>query len=75
MLRHFPQPLHTRGFEANGGVEAARHRVLDDGLLLLVQKRDQLFLGVDVVLGSAVDMVQESGDGGLLRKRWNDESY
>ena len=38
MLRHVAQPLHTRGLEADVGVEAAGDGAVDDGLLLLLQQ-------------------------------------
>ena len=66
MLRHVPQPLHARGLEPDVRVEAARDGAVDDGLLLLLQQRDQLLLGADVAPDPPVGVVEEADDGGLL---------
>ena len=49
MLRHVAEPLDAGGLEADVGVEAAGDGLVDDGLLLLLQQRDELPLGADVV--------------------------
>src|SRR5262245_6774768 len=74
MLRHIPQPLYAGGLEADVGVEASSDGTVDDGLLLLLQQLDQLLLGADVAPDSAVHVVEEADNGGLLRYRGN-ESY
>ena len=66
MLRHFPQPLHAGGLEADVGIEAARDGAVDDGLLLLLQQRDQLLLGADVAPDAPVGVVEEADDCGLF---------
>ena len=47
MLRHIPKPLNPRGLELHVRVKPARHRLVDDGLLLLVEHLDQAPLGPD----------------------------
>ena len=66
MLRHIAQPLHPRRLEPYVGIEAAGDGLLDDGLLLLVQQRDQLLLGADVAANAAVNVVEVADDGELL---------
>ncbi|SRR6266542_3218122 len=66
MLRNLAQPGHAGGFEPDVGVEAAGHGAVDDGLLLFVQQRDQLFLRPDVALDPTVGVVEEADDGILL---------
>lgn len=44
MLRHIPQPLHARVFEADVRVETAGDGAVDNGLFLLIQQVDQLLL-------------------------------
>ena len=70
MLRHVAEPLHARGLEADVGIEAAGDGAVDDGLLLLVQERDQLSLGVDVAPDAPVGVVEKADDGGLFGERW-----
>ena len=70
MLRRGPQPLHSGGLEADVGVEAARDGTVDEGLLLLLQQRDQLLLGADVAPNAPIGMVEEADDGGLFGKGW-----
>ena len=53
MRRHVPEPLHAGGLvgrvgPAGADVHLARHGLVDNGLLLLLQQRDQLLLGADV---------------------------
>ena len=71
MLRHVPKPLHTGGFEADVGVEAAGDGAVNDGLLLLLQQLDQLLLGADVAPDPPVRVVEEPDDGGLFGERWD----
>jgi len=42
VLRHIAEPFDTGGFEADVGVEAAVAGSVDDGLLLLLERLDQL---------------------------------
>ncbi len=76
MLRHIPQPLDTGGLvgrvgPAGASIDPARDGLVDDSLLLLLQQRDQLLLGVDISLDAPVSMVEESGDGGLFGEGGN----
>ena len=70
MLRHVPQPLDAGGLETNVGVEAAGDGPVDDGLLLLLQQRNELPLGADVAPDAPVHVVQVADDGGLLGEGW-----
>ena len=74
MRRHVPQPLHTGGLEADVGVKAASDGAVDDGLLLLLQKRNQLLLGADVAPYAPVGVVEGSGRWRLVQaeegERW-----
>ena len=47
----------------------ARNGLVDDGLLLLLQQRDQLLLGADVAPDAPVGVVEEADDGGLFGER------
>ena len=73
MLRHVAQPLDAGGLETDVGVGAARHDLVDKGLLLLLQQLDQLLFGVDVAPDAPVGVVEEENDGGLFgeRRDWN----
>ena len=44
---------------------------MNDGLLLLLQERDQLLPGTDVALDAPVGVVEEADDGGLFGKGWH----
>jgi hypothetical protein len=48
MLRHVAEPLDAGGLEADVGVKAAGDGPVDDGLLLLLQQRNEPPLGGDV---------------------------
>ena len=72
---HVPQPLDAGGLVgriglAGADVDSARDGLVDDGLLLLLQQRDQLLLSADVAPNSAVGMVEEANDGVLFGERW-----
>ena len=41
-------------------IDLARDRLVDDGLLLLLQQRDQLLLGADVAPDPPVGVVEEA---------------
>ena len=43
MRRHVAEPLDAGGLEADVGVQPPCDGPVDDGLLLLLQQRDQLF--------------------------------
>ena len=45
-------------------VDLARDGLVDDGLLLLLQQRNQLLLGADVAPDAPVGVVEEPDDGG-----------
>ena len=68
MLWDVAQPLHSRGLEAHVGVEATRHGTVNDVPLLLIQKRDELSLGVYVSSDALVGVMKIVGDSGLLIK-------
>ena len=75
MLRHVPEPLHAGGLVgrvglAGAGVLLARHGLVDEGLLLLLQQRDQRLLGADIAPDAPMGVVEESDDGGLFREGW-----
>ncbi len=55
--------------EADVGVEATGDGLVDDGLLLLVQQRDQLLLGADGAPEAPVGVVEEADDGELFLLR------
>ena len=40
--------------------------LVDEGLLVLIEQCNQLFLGADVLLYPAVHVTEEAGDGGLF---------
>ena len=71
MRWHLPQPLDTRGLVGRVGlagtnVDLAGDGLVDDGLLLLLQQRNQLLLGADVAPDAPVGVVEEADDGGLF---------
>ena len=66
MLRNVAEPLDAGGFEADVGVEATGDGPVDDGLLLLLQQRNELPLGADVPPDAPVYVVQVPHDGGLF---------
>ena len=70
MLWHVAEPLDAGGLEANLGVKAADDGLVDGGLLLLLQQRDELPLGGDVAPDAPVHVVQIPHDGGLLGEGW-----
>ena len=70
MLRHIPQPRHSRRLEPHVRIKATRHRLLDDGLLLLVEQRDQPLLGAYIAADAAVGVVEVTDDGGLFGEGW-----
>ena len=62
MRRHIPQPLDAGGLVGRVGlagadVDPARDGPVDDGLLLLLQQRNQLLLGADVAPDTLVGVV------------------
>lgn len=70
MHRDVPQPVHARRLERHARIEPARHRLVDDRLLLLLQQRDHAALGGDVAADASVGDVEEVGDGLLLGEGW-----
>ena len=78
-LWHVAQPLDAGGFVGRVGlagadVDPARDGLVDDGLLLLPQQRDQLLLGADVAPDAPVGVIEEADNSGLFGKRWEGES-
>ena len=71
---HIPQPLDTgrlvgRVELAGADVDPARDGLVDDGLLLLLQQRDQLLLSAAVAPNAPVGMIEETDHGGLFGER------
>ena len=71
MVRHVPQPLNAGGLVGRIGltgadIDAARDGLVDDGLLLLVQQRNQLILRPVEAPDAPVGVVEEANDGGLF---------
>ena len=62
-------PSHSTpdGFEPHVGVEAARDRLLDNRLLLLVQQLDLAAFGANEATDQAIMVVEERGDLALLK--------
>ena len=61
MLRHIPEPGDTGGFEFDVGVKSSGDGAVDDGLLLLVEQRDDLLTISHVVtkpLDRALALIQ-----------------
>ena len=73
MLRHVAKPLDAGGLESDVGVEAAGDGLVDDGLPLLLQQRDELLLGADVRPDAPVHVIQVADDGCLLGDGWEGE--
>ncbi len=69
MRRHILQPLDVGGpvgrvGPAGADVDTTCHGFVDDGLLLLLQKRNQLLFGADLAVDPAIDVIEEAGNGG-----------
>ena len=73
MLWHVAEPIDAGGLEADAGIETAGDGLVDDGLLLLFQQRDELALGGDVVLDAAVGVVEVADHGALFGEGWEGE--
>ena len=58
---------------AGSNVDLARDGLVDDGLLLLLQQLDQLFLGADVAPDAPVGVVEETDYSTLFRARRHQE--
>src|ERR1035437_5571346 len=67
------EPGDAGGFEGDGGVEATGDGPVDDGLLLLVEQRDDLPLGPDRTIQPPIRVVQKPHHRRLLlgRGHWN----
>ena len=65
-----PEGVVGRVGLAGADVDPARDGLVDDGLLLLLQQRDQLLLGADVAPDAPVGVIEEADDSGLFGKRW-----
>ena len=71
MGRHVPQPFHAGGLVgmvrlAGSDIHPARDGLVDNGLLLLLQQRNQLLFGADVPPDAPLGVVEEADDGGLF---------
>src|ERR1041384_3199106 len=75
MRRHFSQPFHAGGLEADVGVETAGDGAVDNALLHLVQQPDELSLRADIALDAPVRVVEEPRDGRLFGQGWNNDRY
>ena len=75
MLRHVAEPLDAGGLEADVGIEAAGHGLVDDRLLLLLQQRNQLPLRTHIPPNAPVHVVQVADDGDLFQGWWNKCEY
>lgn len=73
MRRHIAKPLHAGRLERDVRLEPAGDGAVDDGLLLLVEERDQPALRLDGAADAAIGEIEESDDGGLLGERRNSE--
>ena len=73
MLGDIAEPGDAGGFEGYGWVEAAGDGLVDDGLFLFVEQRDEFFLGADGAVDATVFVVEEAEDGGLFF--WRGECY
>jgi len=76
LFRHLPKPFHARVLVnrvrlAGSDINLSCDGLVDDGLFLFLQQRDQLLLGTDVAPDALVNVVEEPNDASLLRKRWN----
>ena len=60
---------------AGSDIDLARHSLVDDDLLLLLQQFDQPFLGPDVAPDVPVSVVEEAGDGSLFGKGWKGNGF
>ena len=70
MFRHVSKPLDARGLEADVGVKAAGDGPVNDGLLLLLQQRNERPLGTGVAADAVVHVVEVADDGDLLGDGW-----
>ena len=75
-----PQPLDTRILVGpvrlpGAHVDLTRNGLVDNGLLLLLQQRDQLLLGADVAPDAPVGVVEEAHDGGLFWQRRESDGH
>ena len=75
MIRHLTKPLHSGILVdwiglSGSDIDLARHGLVDDGLLLLLQQLDQPFLGPDVAPDAPVGEVEVAHDGDLFGKGW-----
>ncbi len=66
MLRDISQPLDFRRLAPDVRIETTGNRPVDDNLLLLVQQRNNLPLGLDGPIDASVDVIEEAHDGGLF---------
>src|SRR5262245_8648676 len=72
MLRHVPEPFHTRWLEAHVGVEASADGAVDYGLPLLLQQLDRLLLSSDVASDPSVRVVEQANNCELLVDWWHE---
>lgn len=68
--QEFSTVCQTRSLHGHIRIEAAGDSAVDDGLLLLVQQRDQLPLCPNEPVNAPVRVVEEADDGRLIIRRW-----
>ncbi len=71
MLRHRPQPIHTRilvgRIRLTGtNVNTSRDRLMNNTLFLLLQQGNQFLFRVDMTLNLPLGVLEESNNGGLF---------
>lgn len=71
MLRYTPQPRDSRWFEWGIWIEPTGNSLVNDRLPLLLQQRDEPFLGSDVAINAVVGVFEVMDDGHLFIKWWN----
>ena len=69
VLRHVAEPRNARRFQGCRKIEPPRHNPVNDGLLLLVQQRDQFLLCTNVASDAPVGVVKEAEDRSLFSDR------
>jgi len=65
---YFSKPLNSRRFHPHLRVKPTGHRLVDDGLLLLVEQLDKPLLGADEAVDEEIDMGEVADDSCLFVK-------
>ena len=69
-IGYFREPRVSCRLQGNRGIYPTSYGLVDDGMLLLLQQRNQLLFGADVAPDAPVGVVEETDDGGLFGKSW-----